>query len=145
MFALPLSSIAVETAVASATMGPVLIAKWFAFWSVGWRLSLAGLRQILQPAFTAKEVLGLKTDEALPVVRELGFANAALGVIGILSLLLPPWQLAVALAGGIFYLLAGVTHALQARRNRLENVAMASDLFVGAVLLVACAGWLADR
>jgi hypothetical protein len=51
------------------------------------------------------------------------------------SLLAPSWRLAAALAGGVFYGLAGVNHLLQSHRNRLENVAMASDLFVSLVLL----------
>jgi hypothetical protein len=51
---------------------------------------------------------------------------------------MPSWRLAGALAGGIFYGLAGVNHALQAHRNRLENVAMVSDLFAALVLLWVC-------
>jgi len=50
---------------------------------------------------------------------------------------------AAALAGGVSYGLAGVNHALQPHRNRLETVAMATDLFVAVVLLAVCAGaWL---
>jgi hypothetical protein len=42
-------------------------------------------------------------------------------------------------AGGTFYALAGINHVLRAHRNRLENLAMWSDLFAAAVLLMVCA------
>jgi hypothetical protein len=135
MFALPILSVAVESTSASASVDPALVGKWFVFWSVGWRLLLAGVRQIAQPEYTARTILGLQSAESSIVVRELGFGNVALGVVGILSLWLPSWQLAVALAGGVFYTLAGINHALQKHRNRLENVAMISDLFVGFILV----------
>ncbi|MOA50332.1 hypothetical protein D3C78_1733370 [compost metagenome] len=76
---------------AGAAITAALVAKWFVFWSVGWRLLLAGFKQIVQPRYTANVILGLKTDEALILVRELGFANVAMGVLGVLSL----WQLCV--------------------------------------------------
>ena len=44
------------------------------------------------------------------------------------------------LAGGLFFGWAGVNHLLQQRRGRLENLAMASDLFAAVVLPGACAG-----
>lgn len=139
MFLLPLLSIAAEPWIAGTALGAALVAKWFAFWAVGLRLLLAGVKQIAQPQYTAREILGLKTDESLILVRELGFANVALGLLGTLSLLRPDWRLAAALAGGVFYGLAGINHALQGHRNRLENVAMVSDGFAAVVLLAACA------
>ena len=30
-----------------------LVGKWFVFWAVGARLFIAGIRQVIQPAFTA--------------------------------------------------------------------------------------------
>jgi hypothetical protein len=140
MFVLPLCSIAFGVWHTGASVSAALMAKWFVFWSVGWRLFLAGARQILQPAYTAKVILGLKGDDSLLLVRELGFANLALGITGIASLFVPSWQLAVALAGGVFYGLAGVNHVLQQHRGRLENVAMLSDLSIAIVLLGAFAG-----
>ncbi|SEB25407.1 DUF6790 family protein [Variovorax sp. YR216] len=138
MFALPVLSVIWEMGHGGAALTPLLIAKWYVFWAVGWRLFLAGVRQVAQPAYTAQEILGLKSDESLVVVRELGFANLAMGTLGILSIAVPPWQLAAALAGGIFYALAGVAHVLQPHRNRLETVAMLSDLFAAVVLLGTC-------
>jgi hypothetical protein len=138
IFVLPLASIAIESLAFGGSSNALLVVKWFVFWAVGWRLFLAGLRQAIQPQYTAKEILGLKSDESLILVRELGFANIATGLLGICSLLQPPWRLGAALAGGVFYGLAGVCHVLQRHRNRLESVAMISDLFASAILLAAC-------
>ena len=115
-----------------------VIAKWYVFWALGMRLSLAGLRQTLQPTYTAQTILGLKGTECLILVRELGFANLAMGSIALASLLMPAWVLPAALAGGIYYGLAGINHIFQKHRNRLESVAMVSDLFAGYVLLACC-------
>jgi hypothetical protein len=139
MFVLPLLSIGVEAMHAAVLLTAALVAKWFVFWSVGLRLLLAGLRQTFQPEYTAREILGLKGDESLVLVRELGFANIAMGAVGTISLFLPTWRLPGALAGGLFYALAGVNHVRQSHRNRLENVAMVSDLWAAAVLLGVCA------
>lgn len=99
MLAFPVLSVAVEAARFSTAIDSILIGKWFVFWSVGWRLLLAGVRQIAQPEYTAREILGLQSAESWTVVRELGFGNLALGIVGVLSLWLPSWQLAAALAG----------------------------------------------
>jgi len=134
MFILPLSSIALEACRLPHMTLPILAIKWFGFWAVGVRLVLAGLRQIIQPAYTANVILGVKTEESLVLVRELGFANLAIGCVALTSLVLPSWRMPAAAAGCVFYLLAGINHALQSHRNRLEHVAMGSDLFVGIVL-----------
>jgi len=138
MFLLPAISVIAEVAHGGAASWPLVVAKWYVFWAVGWRLFLAGIRQVAQPAYTAREILGLKSDESLILVRELGFANLAMGTLGIASIAVPSWQLAAALAGGIFYGLAGVNHVMQPHRSRLENVAMVSDLFAAVVLLGVC-------
>jgi hypothetical protein len=132
----PVASISIEFALHPDLSILPLVGRWFTFWSVGVRLAIAGLRQIIQPRYTAHTILGLKSDEALLVVRELGFANVACGVLGICSLVVPAWVSAGALAGGIFYVLAGTNHTLQPHRHAKENVAMVTDLFVATVLFV---------
>ena len=135
MFGLPLLSVIADAMLSSPQSAMLLIGKWYVFWAVGVRLLLAGFRQVVQPRYTAQVILGLKSDESLLVVRELGFANLAMGLSGLLSLIFPAWRVPVALAAGVFYGLAGGNHVLQPHRNRLENVAMVSDLFACAVLL----------
>ncbi len=66
------------------------------FGSVGVRLGMAGPRQIPQPRYTAEVILSLTRENSVALVRELGFANQAVGLIGLASLSLPPWRTAAA-------------------------------------------------
>jgi len=114
----------------------VLVAgKWFVFWSVGVRLATAGLRQLLMPAFTARQIFKTESPEVLPFVSELGVANLSLGAVGVLSGWRPSFVLPVALSGSLFYAVAGLRHTRDARRSFHQNVAMVSDLFLAAVLV----------
>ena len=140
MLVLPIGSIGLSVAAAGVAPSAALVAKWFVIWSVGARLSLAGLRQIIQPRYTAEVILLLKHEESFVLVRELGFANLALGLTGLACVLFPAWVLAEALAGAIFYCLAGFNHLLQPHRSKLEDIAMVSDLLVGCVLAAALVG-----
>ncbi|HYP84146.1 DUF6790 family protein [Variovorax sp.] len=139
MFVFPVSAVVIEQFTRS---GPPLvesIARWSAFWAVGVRLFLAGARQIINPAYTARTLLGIAGTEPLLLVRELGFANVSFGALGLLSLWRSDWVPAACLAGGLFFALAGIGHVFHPHRNRLENVAMASDL-LAALVLLGCLG-----
>ena len=115
---------------------PVLVGKWFVFWSGGIRLLLGGVRQLAQPRFTAKDILGIASDDALPLVQELGVANLAAGVAATLSIVFPGFVLPMAIVGAMFYGGAGIRHALGERHTFNQNLAMATDLLVGAVLAI---------
>jgi uncharacterized membrane protein HdeD (DUF308 family) len=132
MLVLPVGSIYLEH-LHSATPLIILMGKWFVFWSAGVRLLLAGLRQFFQPRFTAEQIFKIKSDEALPLVRELGVANFATGVVGVASLAKPSFALPVAIAAAVFYGIAGIRHVAESDRNRNENIAMISDLFVSLI------------
>jgi hypothetical protein len=134
MFLLPIGSMAVEHAYSPDASLMWLAGKWFVFWAVGVRLVLAGARQVLQPAFTAQEIFHIESSQALPLMRELGIANFATGVVGLMSLYAPTFILPVAISAGIFYGVAGVRHVAERGRSRNESVAMASDLFIFVVL-----------
>jgi hypothetical protein len=141
MFLLPAGSVYAEyTLFHAATPLIVLAGKWYVFWGVGVRLLLAGLRQYFQPSFTAKQIFHMQGDEALPLVRELGIANFASGVVGFASLARPDFVLPVAISAGIFYGIAGVRHVAEGNRSFNETLAMASDLFA-FVVLAAFAGY----
>jgi hypothetical protein len=113
-----------------------LLGKWFVFWSGGVRLLLAGVRQIVQPRFTATDIFGLAGDEALPLVQELGIANVAAGLVAALSLAVPSFLVPMAIVGAIFYGGAGIRHLRDTRHGFKQTLAMATDLLVGAVLAV---------
>jgi hypothetical protein len=132
MLVLPLVSIVNESGLRPDL---AVAGKWFVFWMVGVRLFAAGVRQILQPRYTAETILGVKGEANLVVVRELGFANLAVGCAGIATLAAPSWIQPMALVGGIYYAAAGIQHALVSGRNRKESFAMITDLFAAVVLL----------
>jgi uncharacterized protein DUF6790 len=133
MFALPILSVAIELGAHPAPV-MLLVGKWFVFWAVGVRLVMAGLRQLLQPDFTAREIFHMKGDEALTLVRELGVSNFAVGVVGLAAVAVPTFVLPSAITAGVFYGVAGARHVVETGRSRNEAVAMVSDLFAFAVL-----------
>ena len=113
------------------TLGVML--KWFTFSGVGLRLFSAGLNQSIRPSFTATEIF--KADEkSFPLVREVGFSNICLGVLGILSLFLVEFRLAAALTGGLYFGLAGFLRFLY-KRNKNEIFTTISNFFICLVLL----------
>lgn len=138
MVVLPAGAVAVDWMNGSPDL-VVLIGKWFVFWAVGVRLAAAGIKQVIDPAFTAGRIFGITDPASHVIVRELGFGNLSIGLLGILTILVPGWIAPAAIVGGIFYGLAGVQHIVQGHRNTKENVAMLTNLFAFVVL----AGYLA--
>ena len=124
---------------ATASMPPDLIGvagKWMTFWAVGVRLFIAGLRQVAQPAFTARDIFQIDDPRAGGLVREIGFGNLAMGLIGLASLLRPEWLVPAAIVGGLYYGLAGLGHLLKGGRNGKEDLAMLTDFLAFIVLAV---------
>ncbi len=113
-----------------------LIGKWFIFWAVGIRLLLAGLRQVFNPAFTAKDIFHIDHERSHAIVRELGFANICFGLIGVISLFLPAWRLVSAFGSGLYYGIAGVNHFVRKSPSANETVAMVSDIFIFLALAI---------
>ncbi|MFG1403255.1 hypothetical protein [Xanthobacter sediminis] len=141
MAVLPLLSIGAELALHGGAP-LVLAAKWFTFWGVGVRIMLAAVKQMTQPEFTAR-ILHIDDPRAHIVVRELGFANAAIALLALLSLPWPSFLVPAALAGAVFLGLAGIQHALQKARGGKETIAMVSDFGLAAVLLACLLGLIA--
>ncbi len=135
MFILPAASILIEHAAHPERALMLLVGRWFVFWGVGVRLGLAGARQLIQPAFTAREIFHMQGDEALVLVQELGIANLCAAVVALASIAAPSFVLPAALSAAIFYGVAGVRHMFETGRSRNETVAMVSDLFLAAVLV----------
>jgi hypothetical protein len=113
-----------------------LIGKWFVFWAIGVRLFIAGARQVVQPQFTAEEIFGIRDRGSFAIVREVGFANLSMGLLGMCSIVRPDWIVPAAIVGGLYYGLAGAGHIFHSNKNAKENVAMISDGFIFLVLLV---------
>ncbi|MBG1233349.1 DUF6790 family protein [Aestuariivirga litoralis] len=140
MLVLPVASMLVHHGMEPSLPWIVLLGRWFVFWGVGARLGLAGFRQYLRPEFTARNIFHMKGDEALPLVKELGAANLAAGVTGLLSLVMPSFVLPAAIYALIFYANAGWAHVMRPGRLLNENIAMISDLFIALILAVYVLG-----
>lgn len=113
-----------------------IISKWFIFFAVGLRLFTAGIKQIIHPSFTAKDIFKISTPEVLPIVRELGFANLCFGLTGILSLFIPSWRIVSAFASGIYYGIAGLQHCIKKPVGINETFALVTDILIFLFLLV---------
>ncbi len=113
-----------------------ILLKWFVFWAVGVRLLLGGMRRLIQPRYVAEVKLGIKSEDSAPLVRQLGFATTAIGCIAVGSLMSSSWLTPAAIAGSVFYGLAGVHHLLRKARNRNENIALVCDVLVAVVLII---------
>ncbi len=136
LLVLPAASVLIEALMAQGAIDLMgLVGKWFTFWAVGVRLILAGVMQVGKPSYTAGTFFDLKDDASHAIVREVGFGNLAMGTLGILSLFNPAWIVPAALVGGLFFLFAGLGHAVRKERNAHEQLAMISDLLVAALLL----------
>jgi hypothetical protein len=131
LFVLPVISVFVEALLRSGSADLVLLAgKWFVFWGVGVRLFIAGVRQVAQPRFTAESIFQVEDRGALAVVREVGFANLAMGALGLLTLAKPDFLVAAAIVGGLYYGLASAGHAVRGDKNASEWTALVTDLFM---------------
>jgi hypothetical protein len=109
------------------------VGKWYVFWAAGIRLLSAGLMQQFRPDFTARRIFNFSSDEALPVIRELGIANFATGLLGIASLAAETFVLPVAIWAGIFYGAATLGHLRAPDRSANEVFAMITDLLAFVV------------
>ncbi len=136
LFVFPIASVAINAHFHPDTKILVLIGRWFTFWAVGVRLFIAGIRQVVQPEFTSREIFQIPGKVAIPIVREVGFANISMGLLGLSVLVRPEWTIPAALAGGLYYGLAGAGHVGRTERNAKEQTAMFSDFFVFLVLAV---------
>jgi hypothetical protein len=114
----PVASIAIEWFATGQSGGLMpLVGKWFVFWAVGVRLFVAGIRQTIQPAFTAETIFAIKDVAAHAIVREVGFGNLSMGTLGIATLVVPAWILPTAIVGGLYYGLAAALHVAHRERK----------------------------
>jgi hypothetical protein len=77
----------------------------------------------------------MKTRESFVVIRELGFANISMGIMGILSVINNNWRPLAAIVGGLYPGLAGFQHLFKKPDSRNEVIAMLYDLCVFVVVL----------
>ena len=131
---LPLFSIMYGHFITKEIFDEQLIGKWFIFWAVGIRLFTAGIKQASDPKFTGTKIFKFTTQESYVVIRELGFANIALGVMGILSLINDSWRIMAAISAAIFFGLAALQHAARTPESKNEWIALLYDTTVFLML-----------
>lgn len=138
MLILPIISIVMDTASVNTPFTVLIAGKWLIFWAIGVRLLIAGIRQVTKPSFTAQQIFRISGSDSFPIIRELGFANICMGTIAILSIFRPEWRMPAAIAGGLYFGLAGILHLIKKPESRNEAIALVSDLFIFIIMLVYC-------
>jgi hypothetical protein len=136
---LPIISIVIESIVRRRrATAPDLLAialRWFTFWIVGVRLFTAGVSQAIQPQFTAETIFGTDDPQVLPFISELGYANIAMGTVGILSVFIRSWTPPAAVVGAVFLGLDGIRHVVEGGAFTPERtLATVTDLLALVVL-----------
>lgn len=135
-FVLPAIGVVTELVSSGTAFTFSLMGKWFIFSAVGMRLFLAGLKQVKNPEFTAKQIFHIDNADCFPILRELGFANICFGLVALVSLFKPEWRAVSAFASGIYYGIAGIQHAFKKNAGINEKFALWTDLFIFTMLLI---------
>ncbi len=112
-----------------------LILRWFTFWIVGVRLFIAGVSQAVRPEFTAETIFDTTDPAVLPFISELGFANIAMGLVGLLSIKLRSWTPPAALLGAVFLGLDGIRHVADGGAFTADRAMAAGSDLVALVIL----------
>ena len=115
--------------------------KWFIFWGLGIRLFFKGVKLASTPQFTGLSLSSFKNRESYLLLLELGFANMALGSMGILSVINDQWRLIAAIGGAIYFGLSDMLRVIKKPGGRHELVALIYNI----VVLVGLAGYLISQ
>lgn len=113
---------------------------WFVFSAIGLRLFLAGCKQMLDPEFTLKKIFHINNPESAHLVQELGANNVCIGIIGLLSPLVPSFANGALALGFLYFMWAGFLHITKKPKTLNQQVALLSDFFialVSALLLIS--------
>ena len=110
--------------------------KWFVFSGIGLRLGISGIKQIFHPQFTLNEIFNISGKEAIPIVRELGFANLCFSILAIISLFYSDFRIPASIAGGLYFGLAGILHVLKKKESSKEVFAMISDIYIFIIMII---------
>ena len=135
-FVFPTVGFIIEHFVADSFLSFDLFAKWFIFSAVGLRLFLAGIKQVKNPEFTAKQIFHIDSSESFPILRELGFANICFGLVALISMYKQEWRMVSAFASGLYFGIAGIQHALKKTAGINEKFALWTDLIIFFFLLI---------
>ena len=106
-----------------------IFCKWFVFWTIGVRAATTGLMQFINPAYTQK-LLQVTVSDSI-ITQELGYAQFAIGVLGLLSLKYINYRKPAALSYGVFMVGATILHLNRMLALNLgEAVSLIGDILV---------------
>jgi len=135
VFVLPLLSAGVEHYIDHSLQTIQMIGKWFVFWTTGIYLFASGVRQASNPEFTGMSIFRLSSRESYVMMKQLGFANMALGAMGILSVINDQWRVIAAITGGLYFGLGSSLYLFSAPAGKNQLVTQLYYWMVSAGLL----------
>jgi hypothetical protein len=135
LFVLPIVAAALESRIDHVVLNWPTYWKWFIFWGLGIRLFFKGVKLASTPRFTGLSLSSFKNRDSYLLLLELGFANMALGSMGILSVINDQWRLIAAIVGAIYFGLADMLRLLNKPGGRHELVALIYNVAVFAGLV----------
>jgi uncharacterized protein DUF6790 len=127
---LPITAALLESRIDQVPLNAANYWKWFIFWGVGIRLFFKGIRLASTPQITGLSITSFKNRDSYLLLLELGFANMALGSMGILSVINDQWRLIAAIAGAIYFGLTDMLRLLKKTDGRHERVALIYNILV---------------
>ena len=127
---LPITAALIESRIDQVPLNATNYWKWFIFWGVGIRLFFKGIKLASTPQITGLSLSSFKNRDSYLLLLELGFANMALGAMGILSLINDQWRLIAAIAGAIYFGLTDMLRLLKKTNSRHERVALVYNILV---------------
>lgn len=115
-----------------------ILCKWFAFWCLGIAPITVALMQMFNPSYTAN-LLSISLTDFI-IIKELGYAQFAIGLLGLFSLKWKAYRQSAAIVYGVFILLAMLNHFMRLAVIDVDEIAStAADLWtviVAAVIIL---------
>lgn len=133
---LPVVSIGAEVILGVNILNIETVGKWFIFWGMGVASFAAGIKQTLDPAFTLEKIFLITSQDCYVIVRELGFANISMGLVGMISLFIPSWRMPAAFVSCVFLGLAGIMHIIKWPVTLNEHIALIYDILASIMAVV---------
>ena len=132
---MPIAAATLESRIDHVVLDWPIFWKWFLFWGLGIRLFFKGVKLASTPQSTGLSLSSFKSRDSYLLLLELGFANMALGAMGILSVINDQWRLIAAIAGAIYFGLSDMLRLVKKPGDRHELVALGYNLLAFAGLV----------
>ena len=116
-------------------MSVAVFCKWFVFWAIGVRALTTGAMQFLNSAYTAQ--LLQVGEESYVIISELGFAQFAIGLIGIMSLFKKSYRPSAVISYSVFMIRACFIHISRFQTAGFDEiVSLIGDIWVVIIAVI---------